>query len=76
MNANAVPKIPNTPAALAVSPPSSVTMSCGSTGMITPNATMSSSTVMKMKMNAARARVITPGLSNDSRKLRVSGPVA
>ena len=76
MNANAVPKMPNTPAAFAVSPPSSVTMSWGSTGMITPNATMSSRTVMKMKMNAARARVITTGLSNDSRKLRVSGPVA
>src|SRR5919206_879539 len=44
-------------------------MSCGNTGMITPNEIMSSTTVMKMKMNAARARVITGGFSQAVRRL-------
>src|SRR5436309_6215970 len=58
MTAKAVPRIPKIAAAPAMSPPCSLRMSWGNTGMITPKDTMSSRTVMKMKMNAARDRVI------------------
>jgi len=40
--------------ACAMSPPANDFSSCGSTGMIIPNARMSSSTVKKMKASAAR----------------------
>ena len=59
MTANAVPKTPKIAAAPAMSPPWSWRMSCGKTGMITPNEIMSSRTVMKMKAKAAFERVIT-----------------
>ena len=53
MTADDVPKIPKIAAAPAMSPPWSLRINCGNTGMITPNETMSSSTVTKMKTNAA-----------------------
>jgi glutathione peroxidase len=54
ITAQDVPKTPITSAARAVSPPSNCSMSFGSTGMITPSASMSSITVMKMNVTAAR----------------------
>ena len=50
----ALPIIGVTGAALAVSPPRKNTTSPGSTGTMMPSASMSSSTVMKMKTKAAR----------------------
>jgi hypothetical protein len=52
--AQVVPKIPYHSAARAVSPPRKPLMSCGSTGMTIPNATMSSTSDTKMKARAAR----------------------
>jgi len=43
-------------AALAMLPPISSTIRCGSTGMMIPNASMSIVTVTKMKITAARRR--------------------
>src|SRR5690606_36258560 len=54
MPANTVPNTPTQYAALAVSPPTKSSIRCGSTGMITPNASTSISTVTKMKARAAR----------------------
>jgi hypothetical protein len=54
MAAHTVLKMPSIRDACAVSPPRKLSTSVGSTGMITPSASMSSTTVMKMKMIAAR----------------------
>ena len=54
MTAQDVPNTPITSAARAVLPPSNCSMSFGSTGMIIPSASMSSMTVMKMNVTAAR----------------------
>src|SRR6185437_4492530 len=48
-----VPNAPTHTAALAMLPPISCTMSCGSTGITMPNASVSSITVTKMKASAA-----------------------
>ncbi len=52
--AHTVPNRPSVSAARAVSPPRKIWMSSGSTGMTMPRASMSSMTVTKMKMAAAR----------------------
>src|ERR1700733_12450693 len=49
------PKIPAAPAASAMLPCSNSTISLGNTGIITPSASMSRATVMKMNTNAAAA---------------------
>ena len=51
--ANAVPKRPTQYAADEVLPPTNSSTRCGNTGMMTPNASTSISTVMKMKTSAA-----------------------
>ncbi len=52
--ANTVLSTPTHQAARAVPPPISCSTRCGSTGMMMPKASMSSSTVTKMKASAAR----------------------
>jgi hypothetical protein len=49
-----VPNSPRISAERGASPPRKSTTSRGSTGMMMPSASMSSSTVMKMNPNAAR----------------------
>src|SRR5581483_2901546 len=61
--AHTVPKSPKVRAARAVSPPSIVSTSFGRTGTIIPSASMSRTTVMKMKTSAARRGAGTATLS-------------
>jgi hypothetical protein len=53
MSAYGREKVPNIRDAFAASPPRKLSTSFGSTGRINPSASMSSVTVMKMKMTAA-----------------------
>ncbi len=53
MSPQAVPKIPKISAALDVSPPTMLSTSFGSTGMMMPIAITSSTTITKMKASAA-----------------------
>jgi hypothetical protein len=63
ISAQAVPNRPMKSAPRTVSPPTKSTTSFGSTGMMIPIASMSSSTVMKMKMKAARRTGVIGGSS-------------
>ena len=64
ISAHAVPKTPKISAARAVSPPSMVSISLGSTGMTIPSAITSSRTMAKMKASAAlRGAATVTGVS-------------